>query len=216
MPLPAADVIDSLAGISPGTPLDAIRANRAAARENAQKSWLALFAPEHPGTVTLAERFTLAAFVVGLHRDDEIAAFYRHGLAEHAKPELVASLDDEIRRGETTGPYGRFPPGPLSREDSPGIVHRVVAGNRKVLGERLSAGLEHAHLLVFRPREASAAALQGLLDAGWSTTDIVTLSQLVAFLSFQVRVATGFRALAAAQVAPDAYANLPISPVALA
>jgi uncharacterized protein YciW len=39
-------------------------------------------------------------------------------------------------------------------------------------------------------------ALRALLDAGWSTTDIVTLSQLVAFLSFQIRVAAGLRALA--------------------
>ena len=40
------------------------------------------------------------------------------------------------------------------------------------------------------------AALQALLDAGWSTTDIVTLSQIAAFLSFQIRVVAGLRALA--------------------
>jgi uncharacterized protein YciW len=66
-----------------------------------------------------------------------------------------------------------------------------------VLG-RLDAALVHAHLLVFRPRDASSAALQALLNAGWSTDDIVTLSQLVAFLSFQIRVVTGLSALAAA------------------
>jgi len=37
-----------------------------------------------------------------------------------------------------------------------------------------------------------------LLDAGWSTTGIVTLSQIVAFLAFQIRVATGLRVLAGA------------------
>lgn len=37
--------------------------------------------------------------------------------------------------------------------------------------------------------------LQALLDAGWSTTEIVTLSQLVAFLSFQIRVVVGLRVL---------------------
>ena len=67
-----------------------------------------------------------------------------------------------------------------------------------MFGGRLSAALEHAHLLVFRPRDASPAALQSLLDAGWSTTDIVTLSQLVAFLAFRIRVIVGLRALAAA------------------
>jgi uncharacterized protein YciW len=57
--------------------------------------------------------------------------------------------------------------------------------------------LEHAHLLVFHPRDADPAALQALLDGGWSTTDIVTLSQLVAFLTFQLRVIAGLRALVA-------------------
>jgi uncharacterized protein YciW len=51
-------------------------------------------------------------------------------------------------------------------------------------------------MLVFHPRDATQAALQALLDAGWSTTDIVTLSQIVAFLSFQIRAVTGLRALA--------------------
>jgi uncharacterized protein YciW len=54
------------------------------------------------------------------------------------------------------------------------------------------------HLLVFHPRDAAPEALQALLDAGWSTTDIVTLSQIAAFLSFQIRVVAGLRALAGA------------------
>jgi uncharacterized protein YciW len=37
-----------------------------------------------------------------------------------------------------------------------------------------------------------------LLDAGCSTTDIVTMSQIAAFLSFQIRVVAGLRALAGA------------------
>ena len=51
-------------------------------------------------------------------------------------------------------------------------------------------------MLVFHPRDAAPAALQALLDTGWSTTDIVTLSQIVAFMSFQIRVVTGLRVLA--------------------
>ena len=51
-------------------------------------------------------------------------------------------------------------------------------------------------MLVFHPRDAAPANLQTLLDAGWSTTDIVTLSQLVAFLAFQIRVVAGLRVLA--------------------
>ena len=67
-----------------------------------------------------------------------------------------------------------------------------------MLGSRLAAAFDHMHLLVFHPRDATPAALQALLDAGWSTTDIVTLSQIAAFLSFQIRVVAGLRALTAA------------------
>lgn len=211
------DVIDQLVGVVPGSPLDTVRNGRPTARDNAQKSYEALFAPADPGTVSLGERFALASFVAGLHRDADTAKFYGTQLFALAEADLVAAVGDEVRRGETSGPYGRYPAGPLSAEDAPGIQHRVADTNRRVLGERLSAALEHAHLLVFRPRDSSSAALQALLDAGWSTTEIVTISQLVAFLAFQFRVVIGLRALAAAQQAASvAYATTPISPVAAA
>lgn len=211
------DVIDQLVGVVPGSSLDAVRNGRPTARDNAQKSYEALFAPTDPGTVSLSERFALASVVAGLHRDAEIAKFYTSQLAALAEANLVAAIGDEVRRGETSGPYGRYPAGPLSAEDAPGIQHRVAEPNRRVLGARLSAALEHAHLLVFRPRDSSSAALQALLDAGWSTTEVVTVSQLVAFLAFQIRVVIGLRALAAAQQnASIGYATTPISPVAAA
>jgi CMD domain protein len=193
------DVIDLLVGVAPGSRLDAIRAQRPEARENAQKSYLALFAPKFPGEMSGEERYALAVFVAGLHRDAATLAFYRDGLEkQNGRPGLAAAIDEEIARGALRGPYGHYPKGPLSSEDRTGPIHRVSEADRPVLGARLSAALEHAHLLVFRPRDASPAALQALLGAGWSTTGIVTLSQLVAFLSFQIRVIVGLRALAAA------------------
>jgi CMD domain protein len=193
------DVIDLLVGVEKGSYLDAIRAHRPEARENAQKSYLALFAPKFPGEMTREERYPLAVFVAGLHRDVATLAFYRAGLAKlNGRLGLFDAVDREIARGAAKGPYGHYPEGPLSREDRAGPVHRVSEADHEVLGERLSAALEHAHLLVFRPRDASPAALQALLDAGWSTSGIVTLSQLVAFLSFQIRVIIGLRALGAA------------------
>lgn len=191
------DVIDLLAGIERGSRLDAVRAQRPEARENAQRSYLALFAPKSLGGVSAEERYALAAFVAGLHGDATILAFCRDGLKKHARADLSAAVDDEIARGSAKGPYGRYPAGPLSVEDKVGPIHRIAEANRARLGARLCGAFEHAHLLVFRARDASPAALQALLDAGWSTTDIVTLSQLVAFLSFQIRVAVGLRALAA-------------------
>jgi CMD domain protein len=197
MTIPDADVIDALVGITPGSPLSAIRARRPDARAHAQATYRALFAPEAPGNVTAQERFAVAAFVAGLHGATAIAVHYAARLAERGTPAaLKDAVDAAIAEARTSGPYGRYPVGPLSREDTAGLSYRVGATIRRTLGRRLAAAFEHVHMLVFHPRDAAPAALQALLDAGWSTTDIVTLSQIVAFLSFQIRVVTGLRALA--------------------
>jgi CMD domain protein len=193
------DIIDTLAGIEPGSGLDAIRARRLQARENAQKSYLSLFEPIDAGDFSLAERAAVAAFVTGLHGESPVAAFYRQKLAANADgTALVEPIQIEIERGKTSGPYGAFPAGPLSVENKAGLIYRVSTERKPQLGTRLVAALEHAHLLVFRPRDAASADMKALLAAGWSTTGIVTFSQLVAFLSFQVRVVSGLRTLAAA------------------
>ena len=194
------DIIDTLAGIEPGSALDAIRARRLQARENAQKSYLALFEPIDASDFSLAERAAVAAFVTGLHGESPVASFYREKLAATTDGAALAeAIQVEIERGQTSGPYGAFPAGPLSIENKAGLIYRVSAERKPGLGARLVAVLEHAHLLVFRPRDAASADMKALLAAGWSTTGIVTFSQLVAFLSFQVRVVSGLRTLAAAK-----------------
>ncbi|MCP3387185.1 CMD domain protein [Bradyrhizobium sp. CCGB12] len=193
------DIIDTLAGIEPGSALDAIRARRLQARENAQKSYLFLFEPVDAGDFPLAERAAVAAFVTGLHGESPVAAFYREKLAANADgAALVEAIQVEIERGQTSGPYGAFPAGPLSIENKAGLIYRVSAERKPELGARLVAAFEHAHLLVFRPRDAASADMKALQAAGWSSTGIVTFSQLVAFLSFQLRVVSGLRTLAAA------------------
>jgi CMD domain protein len=192
------DVIDTLVGIKPGSALDAIRAKRLQARENAQKSYLSLFEPIDAGDFSLLERAAVAAFVTGLHGESPVAVFYREKLAASADgARLAEAIEVEIARGKTSGPYGSFPSGPLSVENTAGLIFRVSAERRSALGARLVAALEHAHLLVFRPRDAASTDMKTLLAAGWSNTGIVTFSQLVAFLSFQVRVVSGLRTLAA-------------------
>jgi CMD domain protein len=192
-----ADVIDALVGITPGSPLDAIRARRPEARAHAQATYRALFAPADPGNVTAQERFAVGTFVAGLHGATAVAAAYAARLADSgAAAALKDAVDAAIKEARTHGPYGSYTPGPLSREDTPGPVYRMEAATRRVLGARLAAAFEHTHMLVFHPRDAAPAALQALLEAGWTTTDIVTLSQIAAFLSFQIRVVAGLRTLA--------------------
>ena len=187
------DVIDHLAGIQPGSPLDRLRGRRPAAREHAQRSYDALFSPWAEDEVTLVERDAVAAFVAGLHRDAAATRFYADRLTELA-PGLLEAVESEIEAGGTTGPYGVYPgEGLLSPESDEGLRYRVRRPAE--VGVRLAAALEHAHLLVFRPREAGRESLDALTRAGWSATGVVTLSQLVAFLTFQIRVAAGLRHL---------------------
>ena len=186
------DVIDTLVGIAPGSKLDAIRANRSEARKHAQASYTSLFEPRDMAGVTADERHALAAFVAGLHGEPRTEAFY----AAKLPAALRSAVATEVAAGRSKGPYGRFPKGPLSVEDAPGPSWKVSDAGRQALGARLPAAFEHTHMLVFHPRDAAAPALQALLDAGWSTTDIVTISQLVSFLAYQIRVVAGLSTLA--------------------
>jgi CMD domain protein len=199
MPEEDADVIDALVGITRDSALDAIRRRRPDARAQAQASYRALFAPDDPGGVTATERFAASVFVAGLHRDTATASFYAARLsASGASAELCRAIEAAVAAAAGQGPYGSYPAGRLSREDSAGPSWRAAPETCFALGPRLAALFEHLHLLVFHPRDAAPAALRELLEAGWSTTDIVTLSQIAAFLSFQIRVAAGLRVLAGA------------------
>ena len=199
------DIIDTLAGLAPDSPLAMIRDRKPLTRQNAQASYRAVFEPAVPGDVTAQERFAVATFIAGLHAPDaglhaqgEITAFYAAGLDRTAPTRaFVAAISAEIVRGRAHGPYGAYPKGPLSTEDVAGPTYQVAEPHHAALGPRLTAALAHVHMLVFHPRDANPAALQVLLDAGWSNTDIVTLSQLVAFLAFQIRAVAGLRTLAA-------------------
>jgi CMD domain protein len=213
-----ADVVDHLLGVRPGDSLDQIRAARPEARANAQKAYEALFRPVDDSHVSVAERFAVATFVAGLHGADDVRDFYAErlsavvgegadALGSHADAlgdggsAVVRALEDETARAGGTGPYGVYREPGLAPESVPGAVFEV--SDDSVLGPRLSAAFEHGHLLVLRPREATPEALERLLAQGWSTTGIVTLSQLVAFLAFQVRVVHGLRQLAAVDTEGD-------------
>jgi len=189
------DVIDELAAVAPGSALDTLRRRRPVTREEAQESFAALFVPRDDSEVSLAERLLLAAFATGLAGDDDTAAFYA-AHAARVDPDRWSVVADAAARAAAPGPFGRYREPGLQSESTDGVRWRAPGDLRAVVGDRLTAALEHAHLLVVRPREADAAALAALTDAGWSVDAVVTLSQLVAFLAFQQRVVTGLRTIA--------------------
>ncbi|TCQ23433.1 CMD domain protein [Rhizobium sp. PP-CC-3G-465] len=193
------DIIDTLAGTATGSPLEALRLRRPVTRDNAEKTYRALFQPVNVDDVSLAERFAVALFVAVLHADTASTEHYGALLTGQPDGErLLATVLAAAEAGVTKGPYGAYPDGPLSVENKAGLQYAVASAQRDAIGARLAAALDHAHLLVFRPREASPEALAALAAAGWSSTGIVTLSQLVAFLSFQIRVVAGLKVLSAA------------------
>ncbi|QAY59472.1 CMD domain protein [Microbacterium protaetiae] len=189
------DLIDTLVGIDVGSPLDALRAKRPVARSDAQTTYDALITdPGDLARASAVERAAIAFWVAALSRAEQLAANYR-GLLADLDPAVATSIDDALPDATTTGPYGTYPAGPLSAEDEAGLHFTASPALRDAVGTRLAAALEHAHLLTFRPRDASPDALQALLEAGWSTDGIVTVSQLVAFIHFQLRVITGLTVL---------------------
>ena len=203
--MPTTDVIDVLAGIEPDSAIDRLRARRPESRRHAQGSYDALFAPADTAHASVAERAAVATFVAALHRQDSGVAYYRALLA-HEDERLVPSVLDLAAAAGTLapeGPYGEFA-GENAPESVPGPRFVITdVASTYVLGDRLTAALENAHLLTLHPRDAATANLQRLEDAGWSATGIVTLSQLVAFLAFQLRVVAGLRALQDARAAVD-------------
>lgn len=181
------DIIAELAGLAPDAAIEAVRDRKPVTRDQAQASYRALFEPADPGDISIQERFAIASFVAGLHGQPAAVAFYG--------ARSCLDFSAEIKAAQASGPYGAYPTGPLSAEDAAGPVYRPADPS---LGPRLTAALAHVHMLVFHPRDADAASLQAMLDAGWSNTAIVTLAQLVAFLAFQLRAAAGLRTLAEA------------------
>src|SRR5690625_765303 len=192
------DVLSNLAGIPGGGHIDALRDLRPAARRDAQLAYELLFHPADDGPLPLVDRLAIAVFVAGLHRHDAAIAHYRDALREAgAASELRAAVYRETEAAAVPGPAGRYRESGLTAESVPVAEFRVRPESLAVLGERLSAGLEHARLLVLHPRDSRPERLEALTAAGWDEDGIVTLSQLVAYLSYQIRAAVGLAALAA-------------------
>lgn len=75
-------------------------------------------------------------------------------------------------------------------------LQAVDQGDADALADtRLRAILAFTRTLVERPIEGDREALLRLPAAGLATADVVTLAQLIAFLSYQTRLAAGLRAL---------------------
>jgi alkylhydroperoxidase domain protein/CMD domain protein len=169
------DVLNALLSVDDGSPLARLRARRPEATTHAQGSYEALFVNDSATGVSRVERFATALRVAVLH----------------AEPALVEHYAAELRAAAPEGA---------------GLVSEVTAGPGAAgLPARLRAMLAHADLLVLRPAAATPTDLEALQRAGLSAPEIVTVSQVIAFTSFQLRVFVGLTLLRGdARAAPAA------------
>ncbi len=77
-------------------------------------------------------------------------------------------------------------------------AHYAAAGGDLPADARMAAILRHVDLVTLTPRDATQDDIATLTNAGVDTADIVRLSQVIAFVSYQVRVIAGLRLMGAA------------------
>jgi CMD domain protein len=77
----------------------------------------------------------------------------------------------------------------------PKLNEPMTPGEVDSYGKRLNAIVRHMDLLTREPKKATRAAITALKDAGIGESDIVRLSELAAFVNYQVRVIAGLKQL---------------------
>lgn len=158
------DLLDSLLGVTPDSPLAQLRAKRANLAQFTQDSYDALLDPQELGGLSTVEREKLALRSALLAPSAKLAAHYRERLvASGVSAEEIAAVENYPNDG------------PLS--------------------EREKLLLAYTDLLSTHPVDGTPADLEPLLNGGFSNRDIVTVSQLVSFISYQARILASLRAL---------------------
>ncbi|WCM91047.1 peroxidase-related enzyme [Acidovorax sp. NCPPB 2350] len=162
------DVVDQAASLAPGDALHALRRQRDKVVQATQGSHDGLLDPALAGPA-LAERLLAALHIARKAGSEALAAHYRGRLQALA---VLTAAQAAALEG-------------APRAD-------VAAADA-----RLGAILAFADTLADRPVEGDKAALLTLPGAGLSTPEVVALTQLIAFVAYQVRVVAGLQALAA-------------------
>lgn len=168
------DVIGELAGLD-AEESELIRGHRPEVAHAADRSLSSLFdIPGHdeaPGVGRVLRLLAAArsAYVDGAY---DVEAFYVEQIEEEPdEPRLTVQQAIQLVRDGADGPAGAQ----TSRE--------------------IRALLRHIDLLVQRPAAATPDDLVALTASGWDKVEIVVLSQIVTFVSYQTRAVHGLRVL---------------------
>ncbi|MGF6980536.1 hypothetical protein F0160_27520 [Paraburkholderia sp. JPY303] len=174
----ADDFVEQLAGLAPDGATAALRAFRGDATRYTQGSHDALFSTD-VADLTLRERLFAAWYAALLSNSEQTALAYRERLLT-----LAAAADAQT---ETT----------RSLLDAIAAQRAVPVASMATTDQRLAAILLHTEALTLRPAATGKPALAILQAGGLTTRAIVALSQLIAFVTYQVRVVAALRALEA-------------------
>ena len=160
-----ADVVNSILGIDDDSPIAQLRNQKPTLVAELQEYYLSIFEP----TEASAAAFPLV--------DRALVAIR---VASHTGSTAVATWYEGIAR-------------------SNGASNEAIAAALNVPssadGESsLDAAFRHADLLTTRPVDARKSDLDALKAAGFTPAGIVSLSQTIAFVSYQLRLIAGLRA----------------------
>lgn len=160
------DVVNSILNVDETSPIAQLRNQKRTLVDELQDYYLSIFEPE-PSSA--ADFPLLDRYLVAVR------------VASHTKSDAVvtwyANLASEAGASDETV---------MTLRDTSSSSTDATA---------LGAAIRHADLLTTRPADAQRRDLQALKDAGFSPAGIVSLSQTIAFVSYQLRLIAGLRAL---------------------
>jgi uncharacterized protein YciW len=159
------DVINSILQVDETSPIVQLRNQKPTLVDEVQAYYLSLFGPTDAST---------AAFPV----EDRYLVAIR--VASHTGSDQVVEWYEDLAR-------------------SSGVSDNLIGAVRNIHAttfgdDRLTALIRHTDLLSTRPADAQKADLEALKDVGLTPAGIVSLSQTIAFISYQLRLIAGLRA----------------------
>lgn len=158
------DIVDRIAGLTPGSSTHATRHKREKVAAATQRSYEALFDPALPD-LSLTERLLVGLYACTLSNASGLATHYA---------ERLASINADRA-----------------------VIDQIARGSIDTQEPRLLAMLTFTRTLIEAPVDGDRSALERLPAAGIPTPAVVALAQLIAFLSYQIRLTAGLRALQA-------------------
>jgi uncharacterized protein YciW len=160
------DTIDAILGVEPGSAIAALRAEKPELARQDQAYYLAIFDPTPASAAELSLRDrALVGVRVASHTGSAAVADWYAAIA--AEQGASANEIEQVR--DLTNTWST--------------------------PSQLGAALRHTDLLTTAPSTATAQDLQNLKDAGLTPAGILSLSQTIAFVSYQLRLIAGLRAL---------------------